>query len=178
MVVFFFLIKILLTLVTVLFLITKNDLVVFPFFLFIAVDILDGRILGEKYRIYDTIGDRIFVYANFLTFLFLHSLYPEIIYISAFFARDLIMLQTIRACGKTQINSDFFDRAIIFVTALVFILRVLDFLSPRNIFYEPGIFFLALMILLFGARKSLKVRNGQKERKTKMGELSTLPVDN
>lgn len=161
MIVFFFSIKIILTFVTVILLLAKSHLVVLPFFLFVLVDILDGKLLGKKYRIYDTISDRIFVYANFLVFLALNKNYPEIIYMSAFLVRDLLMLGAIRTCKTIQIDSDFFDRAIILATAMVFILRVTNLLSPESFLYELGVWLLATVILLLGIRKSIKVRKGK-----------------
>ncbi len=123
------------------------------FALFILIDILDGRLLGEGFRLWDTIGDRIFAYACFLALMvFSETIYPIFILIMVFLAKDMTI--TLLAWWKKTgtVRSSLFDRLAILMVALYFV----SFAVGLKGEWMEGFFGLAIGIVIL--QFALKVR--------------------
>lgn len=132
------------------------------FGVFIALDLADGRILGEGSRLWDTIGDRIFAYTCFLAFaIFRESLFPTIILIWLFLVKDALVLvfSFYRKIGTIESNN--FDRLTILATAVYFVMSVIGLEGQgMTIFFGS-----TLILIFFQAFFKLKKINSKKTNK-------------
>lgn len=141
---------------------TGSFWIVAIFAIFIALDLVDGRIIGEKNRLWDTIGDRVFAYSCFLAFMiFKETLFPTIILIWLFLAKDALVLIFSSQRRIKTVESNNFDRLTILATAVYFLMTVVGVEGT-----EIAIFFGANLILIFlQAFMKLKKINSKKIKK-------------
>ena len=104
----------------------RSEFLLVWFGFFILFDVLDSTLIParnqKKYRFFDTIGDRIFMFANFIGFLlFRFAEYPVIIFIILpMFIRDLTAFYFIRQKKAYYIESSSLDKITIFLSAVLF----------------------------------------------------------
>lgn len=122
--------KILLSLLAIFFIYKGSPLLMLVFLLFVVLDIIDSKLVAwsgnkQDYRLYDTIGDRIFVYANFLSFLaFVDNLFPIILIIVSYTLRDLAALFFILRNKAFSVPSNALDKLTILFAAILFSLQI------------------------------------------------------
>jgi len=155
----FLFLKLVLTLLAVWLIIIKSYFLLPVFVFFIAVDMVDGKIMKNGYRAFDTLGDRVFAYGNFLTFLIVSSqIYPAIIYIGSFLVRDLVLLTTLLKKNNFKVESNFFDRMSIVGVATFFALQASGTIPETGMFIEITSYFIAFIIFLQGFKKIKRIK--------------------
>jgi len=152
--------KIVLSLLAVFFLLLQSKIIALVFVIFIILDLIDSRFMGESYRPYDTTGDRIFTYANFAAFIYSFEIfYPLIIFIVAFILRDILLLYQIIKRHKYFVQSIIWDRLTILATAVFFVLLATNSINPQGLTAEIGSYIIASIIILQGYSKMKRIKN-------------------
>jgi len=140
----------------------KSPYIIAVFLIFVITDIADGRIKGPEYRPYDTLGDRIFTYANFITFLIIFQpIYYPLIYILAFAIRDLVVLSVIVKYKKYLVISNILDKFTILLTAVLFVSHVIGIIPLQGVFTGVLCSLVALLNLFQGYSKIKRIKVNQ-----------------
>jgi len=136
------------------------------YLVFIFLDIIDSKIVRNsekgRYRVFDTLGDRIYAYLTFIAFLVFGSeIYPAVIYIIAFVVRDLVILLLIKKRNRYQIKSNFLDRATMFLVAMLFLAQVLEGIDNKLVLIFASYGASALIFIQgFSKYKRIAVESG------------------
>jgi len=160
---FFIFSKIVLTVFAAYFISQVSPWIVLIFALFIAVDLIDSKIMGLDYRPYDSFFDRLFAYVCFLTYLAIApSIYPAVVYIAAFGARDFFVAGAIQDSGNYSVRSNTLDRITMFLVATLFAFQAGGALSASGRGIEGFCYLIATLILIQGVIKIERIRKTKK----------------
>jgi len=129
------------------------------FLLFIAIDLIDSKVMGSDYRPYDSFFDRTFAYVCFFTFLIISpAVYPAIIYIASFAVRDFFLAGLIQNTKNYSARSNFLDRGTMLITAIFFSLQAGGIVPLDSPNVSLFCFLLAGLILCQGIDKAQRVK--------------------
>lgn len=146
------------------FIIHGSPWVVLVFLGFIFLDLLDGEVMGPKYRPYDTLFDRVFAYLCFTAYFFSGAIiYPAIIYISCFLIRDYFVLSEIQESGNYLVKSNLLDRLTMLVSAVFFSFEAGGLFHDHGFRAELLCYAISFLILYQGLDKIKRIRAQTKE---------------
>jgi len=151
--------KILLTIAAFYLILGGSPWILLVFIIFIALDLLDSKMMAMDYRPYDSFFDRAFAYLCFLAFfLSTTAVYPAIVYIAAFSVRDFFVLSEIQSQKNYSVKSNYLDRTTMLVTAIFFALQAGGWAPAAGVGASIFCYLIAVLILYQGMSKIRRIR--------------------